>query len=76
MEQTQIDVNVIVELFNNRIAELEKENIFLKAEKHQLIVERQQMYTQMVELQNTIDKLKAEHTDDSECEQDIENENI
>lgn len=36
MEETKIDINVLIGLYNQRILELESQNILLKAEVQQL----------------------------------------
>ncbi len=36
MKETQIDINIVINLYNQRILELESQNILLKAEVQQL----------------------------------------
>lgn len=36
MNETKIDINILIEMYNQRILELESQNILLKAEVQQL----------------------------------------
>ena len=63
-QSTEVDVNVLIKIYNNKISSLTNQNLLLEAKLHTLTQdfeeEKQDLLTKNAELQDKYDKLSSD----------------
>ena len=63
-QSTEVDVNVLIKIYNNKISSLTNQNLLLEAKLHTLTqdfeVEKSDLLTKNAELQDKYDKLSSD----------------